>query len=250
MKDGLVIIPAYNEAEGLPSVIERIAESPAGKVADLLIINDGSTDGTGELAESLGALVVSHVFNMGYGAALQTGYKYAAEKGYKLLLQMDADAQHDIANLRRMLDIMYTGEDEPPVDMLIGSRFLPGSVSFHVSKLKMFAIHLFRSVIKQTTGATVTDPTSGLQALSRSMFVYFSKFNNFHYAFPDLNVIVQALFNGYTVQEFPAIMHDREGGVSMHSSLAKNAKYMLKMAFSTTSIILRERSKRKAKGQQ
>jgi glycosyltransferase involved in cell wall biosynthesis len=247
MKDVLVIIPAYNEAEGLPGLIERIAASPAGEVADLLIINDGSSDGTGEIAESLGALVVTHVFNMGYGAALQTGYKYAAEKGYKLLLQMDADAQHDIANLPMMLDIMHTGVAEPPVDILIGSRFLPGSVSFHVSELKMFAIRLFRLVIKRTTGATVTDPTSGLQALSRSMFVYFSKFNNFHYAFPDLNVIIQALLNGYTIQEFPAIMHDRQGGVSMHSNLLKNGKYMLKMAFSTTSVILRERSKARGK---
>lgn len=239
MKKVLVIMPAFNESAGLPSLIESIAESPVSDVADLLIINDGSTDNTGGIAWSMGAQVLTNVYNMGYGASLQVGYKYAVRHGYRYVLQMDADAQHDIRNLEIMLSVMLA-DNTPPVDILIGSRFLDGSQSFPISRAKMIVIRIFRSVIKSTTGKVITDPTSGLQALSFRAFEYYSRYNNFHREYPDMNMIIQMLLNDFVIEEFPAIMHPRVAGKSMHANLAP-ILYMLKMSLGTLIVIVREK---------
>lgn len=239
MKKVLIIMPAYNESAVLPMLIKQIAQSNVSEVADMLVINDGSTDNTGAIAWSMGAQVLTNVYNMGYGASLQTGYKYAVRHGYSYVLQMDADAQHDIKNLEIMLDKMLA-EREKPIDILIGSRFLEGSQSFSVSGAKRIVIRVFRRVIKMSTGKEITDPTSGLQALSQRAFEYYSRFNNFHYEYPDMNMIIQMLLNDYEIEEFPAIMHSRTTGSSMHANLAP-IMYMMKMSLGTFIVIVREK---------
>ena len=114
----LVILPAWNEEEKIASVIQQVkAEIPEAKI---LVINDGSTDQTEPKALAAGAKVLSHPFNMGYGVALQTGYKYALKYGFDNVLQMDADGQHDPRSLRTLLKIVEEGK----ADVAIGSRFL------------------------------------------------------------------------------------------------------------------------------
>lgn len=243
MKDVLIIMPAYNEAESLPTMIDKIHASPIFEVADLLIINDGSTDATGQIAWEMGVFVLTHIYNMGYGSALQVGYKYALRHGYKYVLQLDADAQHDIKNLSIMYD-RIAAPDGPKIDILIGSRFLQGAESFPTSRFKMLAIHAFRWVIRTSTGRTITDPTSGLQALSFRAFEFYSRYNNFHYEYPDTNMIIQMLLNDFHIEEFPAIMHAREAGKSMHSGL-KPILYVFKMSLGTAIVIIRENLARK-----
>ncbi len=243
MKQVLLIIPAFNEEESLPALINSIAGSPIVDVADLLIINDGSKDQTGPISWKLGALVLTNVYNMGYGSSLQVGYKYAVRHNYKYVLQMDADAQHDIKNLQTMLDIMLSDRN-PPIDILIGSRFLPGAQSFPTSRAKMLVIKIFRAIIKSSTGRVITDPTSGLQALSERAFEFYSRFNNFHFEYPDTNMIIQMLLNDFVIEEFPALMHPRVAGESMHSSL-KPIMYMFKMSLSTIIVIVREKMARR-----
>ena len=247
--DTLLIIPAYNEGMNIGKVLNGLIDAGLNKKMDILVINDGSSDDTSERArEAEGIIVLDQIYNMGYGAALQTGYKYAVEKDYSYLIQMDADGQHDLVNVERILarlkgesgpsglpphESVHLEEDRLP-DIIIGSRFLKGSQTFKISGLKKFAIGLFKKVITTLTGYRLTDPTSGLHGLNRRAFEYYAGYSNFDIYYPDLNMIIQMILLGYHIEEIPAVMHEREAGVSMHSSLLKAGKYMLIMAISTS----------------
>mgnify|MGYP002532207530 CR=1 FL=1 len=99
MKKILLMIPAYNEAENIGALLKQMKEAGLETSMDILVIDDCSRDGTSEIVKEFGFKVIRQVFNMGYGAALQTAYKYAVEKDYDYLLQMDADGQHDLCNV-------------------------------------------------------------------------------------------------------------------------------------------------------
>ena len=114
----LVVIPALNEAGGLPDVLAQVHS--ALPRADVLVIDDGSSDDTAAQAHRNGAFVARHPFNLGYGAALQTGYKFALERGYDFAVQMDADGQHDPHGLESILKPVQSGS----TDIVIGSRYL------------------------------------------------------------------------------------------------------------------------------
>ena len=112
----LVVIPAFNEAGRIGPVVERIRQQVA---ADILVVNDGSRDSTGADAAAAGAIVAPHPVNLGYGAALQTGYRYALRRGYDAVLQLDADGQHDPDSIPALLAAFSGG-----ADVVVGSRFL------------------------------------------------------------------------------------------------------------------------------
>lgn len=235
----LILIPAFNESETIGTLIRSIQAE--AEYADILVVNDGSKDETSFVSKAHGAAVVTHVFNMGYGSALQVGYKYAVRHGYDYLIQIDADGQHDVSNIANIYKRLREGDGSgAPPDIVIGSRFLEGSVSFKVSGVKKIAISFFRFVIRTFTKYRITDPTSGLQGLNRRAFLFYSYFNNFDYRYPDANMIIQMLLNGYDVQEIPAVMHLRETGESMHSGL-KPINYIVIMVLSTTTVIFRDK---------
>src|SRR5512137_1623210 len=119
----LIVLPAFNEAKHLPGVVAGIRAVLPG--ADLLVVDDGSTDGTVDVARQLGVLVVSHPWNMGYGVTIQTGYKFALANGYDTLVQIDADGQHDPQDIPILLEPIGAGM----YDFVLGSRFL-GAVSY------------------------------------------------------------------------------------------------------------------------
>ncbi len=239
----LLIIPAYNEQNNIIKTLRDIKNSDALEKMDVLVINDGSKDNTEQSVKNEGFDVLTQIFNSGYGTALQTGYKYATDNGYEYLLQMDADGQHDVRNLDRLLEKIIPNEnsDKKQADIVIGTRFLKGSESFYISKLKIIAIKLFRFVIKLVTKYELTDPTSGLMGLNRAAFSYYAKYMNFDIKYPDLNMIVQMLLLGYHIEEIPAIMHERTEGESMHDGLMNVAKYMLIMTLSTFNAFMRFR---------
>src|SRR3990170_9060350 len=126
-KDVLIIIPAYNEGNNIASLIENIRNRITG--VDILAIDDGSMDRTARVAEKAGALVIRLPFNMGYGAALQTGFKYALLKRYRYVVQMDADGQHDPDSIKDLLDEVK----KENADVVIGSRFLGGDSEYRAS---------------------------------------------------------------------------------------------------------------------
>ena len=260
-KNTLLIMPAHNEDMNIGKVIDALKDAGIFEKMDLLVINDGSTDSTAEVVRQYREVrLINQIYNMGYGAALQTGYKYAVEHDYDYVLQMDSDGQHDVCNLEVLLkrlkgEIEAAGipaEDAEPnrlPDIVVGSRFLQGSTSFTISSLKKFAIAIFRNAITRLTGYHLTDPTSGLQGLNRNAFSYFAGYTNFDIQYPDLNVLIQMLMLGYHIEEIPAVMHERTAGISMHSGLLKAGRYMIVMLISTVTIynqyhrLLKERRK-------
>ncbi len=240
-KDLLIIIPAYNEAKNIRAVLDQLEAPEIAEVADVLIMNDASSDGTNWIGKKRSHTVVTHVFNLGYGSGLQLGYKYAVRRNYKYVIQMDADGQHDVCNVMRLYDRLRKADEKGRYpDIVLGSRFLSESSYFRVGVVKKFAFVLFRALIRLGTGKKIKDPTTGLQGLSRRAFLFYSQYNHFDDKYPDANMIMQMLLLGFRVVEIPAVMHARTEGVSMHSGL-KPVIYMFRMVFSLVAVWVRIR---------
>lgn len=238
-KDLLIIIPAYNEEKNISKLLDKLEKPEISDIADVLLINDASSDSTNFIAKKRKIILVTHVFNLGYGSALQLGYKYAIRRGYKYVIQMDADGQHDICNIPRIYQALQTADDKGEYpDIVLGCRFMEGSTQFHVSWAKKIAMSMFRMLIHVATGRKIADPTTGLQGLSRRAVFFYSKYNHFDDKYPDANMIMQMLLLGFRMQEVPAVMNTRTEGVSMHSGL-KPVLYMFRMMFSIAAVWIR-----------
>lgn len=245
-KDLLIIIPAYNEEDNLPLLLRQMEEEGVRAFADILVIDDGSGDRTSQKAEELYCLCVSGIFHQGYGSALQTGYKYAVRKGYPYVIQMDADGQHDICNVRELYKALKEADDEGRnPDIVLGSRFMKEKSSFPVSGIRIFVIRMFCLFIKMATGCRITDPTSGLQGLNERTVSFYSQYGCFDNEYPDANTIMQMLLLGYTIREIPVVMHKRRSGKSMHSGI-KPLIYMFRMFFSMSAVYIREKLLKRA----
>lgn len=235
----LIIIPAYNEEKNIGILLEHLRKAEIAEIADILVVNDFSTDETGRIAREKGCTVISHIYNLGYGSGLQVGYKYAINKGYKYVIQMDADGQHDVCNVKTVYQkLLETDENGRHVDIVLGSRFLDKSISYPVSAVKKVAYALFRLLIRIGTGKKIQDPTTGLQGLNRRAFSFYAGFNHFDDQYPDANMLMQMLLLGFRVEEIPAVMHPRMQGISMHSGL-KPLAYMFRMMFSVIAVWIR-----------
>lgn len=237
-KELLIIIPAYNEEKTIGSLLDSLKGSEIASISDILVMNDASTDKTESVAKEHGATVINHVVNLGYGNGLQVGYKYAVKKGYRYLLQLDADGQHDICNAMWLYNRIKTADENGKYpDIVIGSRYMEGSAEYNPGVVKKFAYSLFRGIIRLFTGKRISDPTSGLQIISRRAFTFYSKFSNFDDKYPDANMLLQMLLLGYRIEEIPAVMHYRTTGKSMHSGM-KPFIYMFRMTYSIIAVWL------------
>lgn len=240
--DLLIIIPAYNEEESIGTFLSSLKYSDIVDYADIVVINDSSRDATANIVHELGIQTISHPYNLGYGTALQTGYRYAVSHGYQYIIQMDSDGQHDVCNIPRIYDRLKKKDaDGNTPDLVIGSRFFKDSQSFSISFTKKVAILFFRKVVKIASHQIITDPTSGLQGLSRSVFEYYAQFGNFDNNYPDANMLVQMALLGYQIQEIPAVMHERKAGKSMHFGIIEPILYMWIMLFSTYNVFIRNK---------
>ena len=233
----LIIIPAYNEEHNIAHLLEQLESSGIPQEADILVIDDGSTDHTYEAAAEKNCTVIRHVYNLGYGCALQTGFKYAVQEGYTYVIQMDADGQHDICNIHTVYKALRTKDREGKYpDIVLGSRFLKESESYPVGMWKRTAIRLFRGIIGIATGASITDPTTGLQGLNQRTVEYYAGYEHFDDRYPDTNMLIQMLLLGFRVREIPAVMHPRNEGNGMHAGIIKPVLYMMRMAFSMMAV--------------
>lgn len=232
LSEGIVIIPAFNEEKNIVEVINGLRACKYN--LDIVVINDGSTDNTAARVKELGETMICHLYNLGYGSALQTGFKYASALDYQYVIQFDADGQHDPQDIQHILDQFSTGD----CDIVIGSRFL-GSHQ-ESSWLKNMAIGIFRCLIRASTGVRISDPTSGLQGLNRAAYEYFAAMGNFPEDFPDADTIIHMLKRKFRVQEIPVHFKSRLAGTSMHS-LPKAAYYFAKMFVSISIILLRSK---------
>jgi glycosyltransferase involved in cell wall biosynthesis len=233
MYDTLLIIPAYNEELNINKVLTDITELDLS--IDLLVINDGSNDKTTEIVKANNYNLISLPYNLGYGGALQTGFKYAVDTGYEYIIQFDGDGQHNAEDINAILEQLKNNSS----DIVIGSRFL-GKGNFKMSFLKKIAIKFFRFLIVVSTGVRITDPSSGLQGLSKRAFTYYSQMGNYPGDYPDADILIQMILSNYKVCEVPANIRQREFGKSMHAGL-KPIFYMVKMLVSILIVLLRKR---------
>lgn len=236
----LVVIPAYNECKKISLVISGVRKAKDNM--DILVIDDGSADKTAHHAKAAGAKVVRLSSNMGYGTALQTGFKYAYEREYDFLVQLDGDGQHDPAYIPDMLQMVISGE----ADLVLGSRFLNKTapdgypmLRYKTDKARKLGILLFSFLTTKLIGSKVTDPTSGYQAFNKRVITFFTH-DFFPCDFPDADVIVMLHKAGFKIKEFPMLMFKRENGKSMHSGI-KPVYYVFKMFLSMFMTLLRKK---------
>jgi len=223
MKKKCIIIPAYNESKNILNVIENIKKVTD---ADIIVIDDGSKDQTRRQALKAGVFVISHPFNMGYGVALQTGYKFAIRHHYDILLQIDGDGQHTPDSIPLFFERVEAGD----CDVLIGSRFL-GSNSYKPSLPKRIGIQLFKIIIRMINRTKITDPTSGYQCMTKEVFEVFTD-DDFPCDYPDTNIIIRLHRMGFIVKELPVQMKENPEGKSMHHGTFTVMYYFFKMFLS------------------
>ncbi|WP_438448548.1 glycosyltransferase family 2 protein [Gorillibacterium sp. sgz5001074] len=236
MSTSLVIIPAYNEESSIAEVVQGIRRQHLD--LDILVVNDGSTDRTADVAQAEGVLVISHPTNLGYGAAVQTGYKFADSRQYPYVIQFDADGQHDPSTLHKLTKAIEEGDS----DIVIGSRFLNGSdIEMKVGLLKRMTASFFRWIIRVLTGVRITDTTSGLRAVRRKAYAYYSVRNRFPQEYPDADFLIQLLYRNYKITEVQANMRDRSYGKSVQHGGVKPVIYMMRMVLNIFIVLLQHK---------
>jgi glycosyltransferase involved in cell wall biosynthesis len=215
----LVIIPAYNEEGSVGKVIEEVRTHLSK--ADILIVNDGSTDLTSEIAKSKGAIVLDLPFNLGIGGAMQAGYQYAYEKGYDIAIQVDGDGQHDPKEIGKLLKAL----EEKKIDMAIGSRFI-GDLGYKSSTMRRIGISIFSQVISMIVRQRITDPTSGFRASNRKAIRLFA--SNYPQDYPEPEVVILLHQCHLKMEEVPVGMSERYSGESSITKI-KSIYYMVKV---------------------
>jgi glycosyltransferase involved in cell wall biosynthesis len=217
-RTALAVVPAYNEAATIAGVVSSLRL--AAPDFDVLVIDDGSTDDTSALARAAGARVVRPAFNLGIGGAVQTGFVFAREGGYDLMVQVDGDGQHDPQELPKLTDAMVPG-----VDMVCGSRFLrKGEYLAPVSRRA--GIHIFAWLLSRFVGQRVTDPTSGFRLYNRRAIRLFA--DDYPHDYPEVEAVLMLHHHQLAMREVSVRMFQRGGGSSSISS-GKSAYYMVKV---------------------
>ncbi len=215
----LIIIPAYNEAENIEKVVDNlILNYPQ---YDYVVINDGSSDTTRDICRNRGYQYLNLSINLGIGGAVQTGYRYAKDKGYDVAVQMDGDGQHDISYLEKMLLLLENEE----ADIVIGSRFIDKE-GFQSSVLRRTGIKFLSTLIWMCTGQRIKDVTSGFRAVNKKFIEIYAK----HYPmdYPEPEAIISAIMYRGKIREVPVVMQERISGDSSINFL-RSVYYMIKV---------------------
>lgn len=202
----LVLLPAYNEQAAIGRIVRAIRDTLPE--ADVLVIDDGSTDETAIRATAAGAHVVRHPFNLGIGGAVQTGLKFAHRGGYDAVLRMDGDGQHDPAEINTLLSALRSR----PVDVVIGSRFLTDSTTMEIPLSRRLGIRFFAWLVSSLTRNGATDTTSGFCAFNRRAVETLAAYMPQDYPEVESRIILHKA--GLTTLELPAHMLMRRSGVS------------------------------------
>lgn len=206
----LVIIPAWNEQETLGAVIGEVRT--ALPEAHVLVVNDGSTDRTSEVATEASARVLDLPINLGVGGAMRAGYTYAYRQGFDRTVQLDADGQHDPAAVGDLLRAM----DAEHADIVIGARFA-GVGDYTVRGPRKWSMRLLSLVLSRVTGTRLTDTTSGFKACNRSAIRLFAANYPAEYLGDTIESLVIAARAGLRVRQVGVEMRPRAGGRPSHS---------------------------------
>jgi glycosyltransferase involved in cell wall biosynthesis len=216
----VAIVPARNEEGAVGSVVAEIRAFD--ERMDVVVIDDGSTDRTATVAAAAGAYVVSLPFNLGIGAAVQTGFKFALEHGYELAVRLDGDGQHDPAELPKLLAVL----DRDEADVVVGSRFVDGRRDHGGPRTRRVGIVFFARLVSALTRQRVTDTTSGFQALNRRGVAIFA--TDYPHDYPEVEATVMVHKHRLRLREVQVQMREREHGESSITVL-RSIYYMFKV---------------------
>lgn len=228
----LIIIPAYNEQGNIPTVVAGIKR--ALNDVDILVVNDGSTDGTAEVARRSGASVLDLPVNLGIGGAVQAGLKIAVERGYPVVLRVDGDGQHNPAELPKLFEAVQSGE----ADVVVGSRFCAGNNSYTPPLARGIGIKLFSFTVSLCVGHRVYDTTSGMMCLNRRAIRCLAQYCPQDY--PEVEAHILFKKANLKVIELPVQMRPRMTGVSSINAI-RAAYYIFKVLLATGIASLRAR---------
>lgn len=204
----LVVIPAHDEEESLPRTLAEVfARSPGVQV---LVVDDGSRDRTAAVARAAGSPVVRHPINLGVGGALQTGFRFAVAHGYEVAVQLDADGQHDPADLPAVIEPVLRGE----LDVAIGSRYLRPT-GYRAPLTRRIGMRVFSTLTRVAIGHPVTDTTSGFRAYGRRVMELCQ--HDLPQDFPDAPLLIGLARRGFRIGEVPVRMRERQAGRSFYT---------------------------------
>ena len=217
----LAVVPAYNEAATVGTVIDALRRK--APQVDVLVVDDGSTDATAEIAERAGVQVLRMPFNLGIGGAVQAGFTYAHEQGYDYMVQVDGDGQHDPGELTKLFAAAQ-GPDR--ADMICGTRFATDT-GYIAPISRRTGIHLFAFLLSRLLRQPVTDPTSGFRLYNHRAIALFAR--DYPHDYPEVEAVLMLHHHRLTMREVPVTMLQRGGGVSSIGGSGKSFYYMVKV---------------------
>jgi glycosyltransferase involved in cell wall biosynthesis len=235
--DTLVFVPAWNEADNLPAVLAELTSTLPD--VDVLVVDDGSTDRSAEIARAAGAEVLSFPENRGLRAAIAAGYEYAAEHGYRFCGRVDADGQHPVAELQRLLERVRSGA----CDVAVGSRFVSGDgypeYRYRPTWERQFGQFVLRRLIRWRLDRAVMDATSGLYAVNERALPLLAE--PYEAGAPEVEGLMRLAEAQLRIEEIPVDMRERAGG----ESKLQGKKALLLVLTVGATVLLARRSRRR-----
>lgn len=206
----LVVMPALNESAAVGTVIREVRD--ALPTADVLVVDDGSTDRTADVAEAAGARVARLPFHLGVGGAMRLGYRYARDGDYDVVVQVDADGQHDARYLPRLVTALDRA------DLVIGARFA-GEGDYRVDGPRRWAMAVLSAVLSRIAGTRLSDTTSGFRAANRVVVGLFADWYPVEYLGDTVETLTYAARRGHRIAQVPVGMRPRRAGTPSQSPL-------------------------------
>jgi len=228
----MAIVPAFNEEGSIAAVVGELLAYDRG--LRVVVVDDGSTDRTAEVARASGAKVISLPFNLGIGGAVQTGFRYAWEQGFDVAVRADGDGQHDPAELDAILRPVLADE----ADVAVGSRFIGGD-GYRSSRSRRAGIRLLAWIVSALTRQRITDPTSGFQAANRLGIRLFAA--DYPHDYPEAEATVMVFKHRLRLQEVPVKMRARESGRSSITTV-RSVYYMVKVVLAIFVALFRRKA--------
>lgn len=228
----LIVMPALNEQASVGAVISQVRSSLPGM--DVLVVDDGSVDATAQLARAAGAEVARLAVNLGVGGAMRTGFRYAAARRYDVVVQVDADGQHDPEEVGALLAALDAG-----ADIAIGSRFA-GKGAYRAVGPRKYAMVVLSFVFSRLAGRKLTDVTSGFKAMGPRAIAMFANYYPAEYLGDTVESLVMAIRAKLTIAEVPVVMRERAGGTPSHSPV-KSAVYLSRAGLALLLALVRRR---------
>lgn len=229
----LVVVPAWNEEDCVANTVEEIES--AVPFADVVVVDDGSTDSTALRARAAGADVIELPYNLGVGGAMRAGFRYAVRNGYDAVVQVDADGQHNPTSIPALLEKLGAA------DVVIGARFADVDDSYEARGPRRWAMSLLAVTLSKVAKTRLTDTTSGFRASGKSAMQLFAREYPVEYLGDTVESLVIAVRSGCHVVQVPVRMRPRQGGTPSHNPL-KAFVYLMRANLALTLALVRRRS--------